>query len=78
MPDRLVVEVTEFETDDPALAGEMTMTTSLTPSDGGTDVEILHEGVPDAVPPADNEAGMQMALTNLARLLGGGQNEAET
>jgi len=77
VPDRLVVEVTEFETDDPALAGEMTMTTSLTPSDGGTDVEILHEGVPDAVPPADNEAGMQMALTNLARLLGGGQNEAE-
>ena len=69
VPDRLVVEVSEFETDDPALAGEMTMTTSLTPSGGSTEVEIVHEGVPDAVPRADNAAGMRMALTNLDRLL---------
>ena len=27
------------------------------------------EGVPDAVPAADNEAGTSMALANLARLL---------
>ena len=69
VPDRLVVEVTEFETDDPALRGAMTMTTILTPSEGGTEVAIVHEGVPDAVPPADNEAGTRMALANLARML---------
>jgi uncharacterized protein YndB with AHSA1/START domain len=74
VPDRLVVEVTEFETDDPVLAGEMTMTTSLTSNAGGTDVEIVHDHVPDAVSRDDNEAGMRMALTNLGRPLGGGPN----
>ncbi len=69
VPDRKVVEVTEFETDDPALQGAMTMTTTLTPTEAGTEVVIVHEGVPDAVPPADNEAGARMALANLARML---------
>ena len=69
IPDREVVEVTEFETDDPALRGEMTMTTSLTPTESGTEVLIVHEGVPDAVPRADNEAGTRMALAKLARML---------
>ncbi len=69
VPDRQVIEVTEFETDDPALRGEMTMTTTLTPTDAGTEVVIVHEGVPDAVRPADNEAGTRMALANLARML---------
>ena len=69
VPERQVVEVTEFETDDPALRGEMRMTTTLTPTGAGTEVVILHEGVPDAVPPADNEAGTRMALARLARML---------
>ena len=64
-----VVELIEFETDDPALQGEMTITTTLADQDGGTMVDVLHEGVPDAVPAADNEAGTSMALANLARLL---------
>src|SRR5262247_3080040 len=33
-----VVEVVEFETTDPALRGEMTITISLADADGGTDV----------------------------------------
>ena len=69
VPGREVVEVTEFETDDPALRGEMTMTTRLTPTEAGTEVVIVHEGVPDAVPRADNEAGTLMALARLARML---------
>ena len=69
VPDERVVEVFEFETDDPALRGEMTMTTTLTDADGGTDVVIVHEGLPDSVPPADNETGQRMALDNLARLV---------
>lgn len=59
----LVVEALGFETDDPALAGEMTMTTMITPTDVGAIV------VPDAVPRVDNEVGMEMALTKLAALL---------
>ncbi|MFF9765604.1 SRPBCC domain-containing protein [Streptomyces sp. NPDC014636] len=68
VPDALVVEVFAFETGDEALRSPMTMTTTLTAAGGGTDVEIRHEGVPDAIPPGDNELGARMALDNLARL----------
>jgi uncharacterized protein YndB with AHSA1/START domain len=68
-PDEQIVEVLEFETADPALRGEMTMTTTLTDAGDGTDVLVVHEGVPDAVPVADNETGMRMALARLARLV---------
>lgn len=70
VPDGRVVEVFEFETENPALRGTMTMTTTLTDAaDGGTDVLVVHEGLPDAVPAADNETGTRMALANLARLV---------
>ncbi|HEV8277026.1 MAG TPA: SRPBCC family protein [Streptosporangiaceae bacterium] len=68
VPDEHVVEVFEFETADPELRGEMTMTTTLTDADGGTDVLVVHEGIPDKVPPADNETGTRMALAKLAKL----------
>ena len=69
-PDEQVVEVLEFETADPALGGAMTLTTTLTDAEGGgTDVLMVHEGLPDAVPAADNETGTRMALENLARLV---------
>src|SRR5580704_14664837 len=38
VPDEQVVEVFEFETADPALAGTMTMTTTLADDGGGTDL----------------------------------------
>ncbi|QXJ21343.1 SRPBCC domain-containing protein [Actinomadura graeca] len=69
VPDERVVEVLEFETDDPALRGGMTMTTTLADIDGGTEVVIVHEGIPDAVSSADNEIGTHMALANLAALV---------
>ncbi|MFJ6836927.1 SRPBCC family protein [Streptomyces sp. NPDC091209] len=73
VPDERVVELVEFETADPGLRGEMTMTTELIDADGGTEVVIVHEGVPDAVPAADNETGTRMALDHLARLVERGQ-----
>ena len=69
VPDEQVIEVFEFETADPALGGTMTMTTTLTDADGGTDVLVVHEGIPDIVPPADSETGTRMALANLAKLV---------
>ena len=69
VPDELVVEVTEFETEDPALRGEMTITFTLTDADGGTDVVAAHEGLPRGVPPADNELGWQQSLAKLAALV---------
>ncbi|MEU8600261.1 SRPBCC family protein [Streptomyces parvulus] len=69
VPGERVVEVLEFESADPAFQGAMTMTTTLTDADGGTRVEVVHEGLPDAVPAADNEKGTRMALAKLAALV---------
>jgi uncharacterized protein YndB with AHSA1/START domain len=69
VPEQKVVEVVEFETADPALMGEMTITFWLTDApDGGTEVQALHEGLPPGVSPADNEAGWRMSLAKLAAL----------
>jgi uncharacterized protein YndB with AHSA1/START domain len=69
VPNAQVVEVDEFETDDPALRGEMTITITLADGNDGTDVLAVHEGLPRGVSPADNEVGWQMALAKLAALV---------
>ena len=69
VPDEQVVEVDEFETADPALRGEMTITITLADADGGTDLVALHEGLPSGVSTADNETGWREALTRLAALV---------
>src|ERR687884_679814 len=43
VPDEQVVEVVEFETTDPTLRGEMTITIALADADGGTDVLAVHD-----------------------------------
>ncbi|MBO3743076.1 SRPBCC domain-containing protein [Actinoplanes flavus] len=68
VPDAEVVEEFRFESGDPALRTVMTMTTTLTAVPGGTEVVIVHENIPDAIPAADNELGTRMALSNLADL----------
>jgi len=73
VPNEQVVEVMEFETADPQMRGEMTITFTLTEVDGGTDVLGIHEGLPPGVSPADNETGWRMALAKLARLVESGQ-----
>ena len=77
VPDERVVEVVEFETEDPALQGEMTITTVLTDADdgsGGTDLLGVHEGLPPGVAPADNEEGWRLSLAKLAALVEGRTN----
>ncbi|MDP9332913.1 MAG: SRPBCC family protein [Actinomycetota bacterium] len=69
VPNEQVVEVFEFETTDPELRGEMTITTTLADVDGGTDVRVAHEGIPGGVSTIDNETGTRMALANLATLV---------
>jgi uncharacterized protein YndB with AHSA1/START domain len=69
VPDELVVQATAFETGDPALQGEMTITYSLTEADGATDLVGVHEHLPAGVDPADNELGWSMALGKLAALV---------
>jgi uncharacterized protein YndB with AHSA1/START domain len=71
VPGEQVVEELAFETGDPDLAGTMTMTWSLRDVDGGTEVDLLHEGLPDAVRPEDNATGTRMSLAKLAAYVEG-------
>ena len=64
-----VVEVDEFETDDPAMRGAMTITITLADAAGGTELVAVHEGLPPGVPLADNETGWHMSLAKLAALV---------
>jgi uncharacterized protein YndB with AHSA1/START domain len=72
-PYERVVEVDEFETDDPALRRPMTSTITLTDAaDGGTDLAAVHEGLPSSVRPEDNELGWRESLDRLAALVENG------
>lgn len=77
VPDEQVVESVEFETEDPAMRGEMTITTTLADADGGTEILAVHDGLPPGLSPADNEAGWQEALAKLAALVEAGERERE-
>jgi uncharacterized protein YndB with AHSA1/START domain len=69
VPNELVVEADEFETDDPALRGEMLIAISLADASGGTELVAVHDGLPEGVSPADNEVGWREALARLASLV---------
>jgi uncharacterized protein YndB with AHSA1/START domain len=69
VPYERVLEVVEFETADPALRGEMTITISLADADGGTEIVAVHDGLPPGLSPADNEAGWRSSLDKLAALV---------
>lgn len=70
VPNELVVEVDTFESDDPALTGEMTSTIRLADAPGGgTDLFATHDGLPASVSPEDNETGWRHALDRLAALV---------
>jgi uncharacterized protein YndB with AHSA1/START domain len=69
VPNEQVVEVLEFETTDPALRGEMTITITLADAAGGTDLVAVHDGLAPGLPPADNETGWRMSLAKLAALV---------
>lgn len=70
VPEGKVVQVVEFETENPAMQGEMTITYTLADAaDGGTQLKGLHENLPPGLNPADNEVGWSMSLAKLARLV---------
>ena len=69
VPNELVLEVVEFETADPAMRGEMTISIALADADGGTDIVAVHDGLPRGLSAADNETGWHMSLAKLAALV---------
>lgn len=68
-PEREVVQVMEFESDDPAMQGEMTVRFTLGADGDGTVLHTTHEKVPPGVSLQDNELGWTMALDRLTALL---------
>jgi uncharacterized protein YndB with AHSA1/START domain len=69
VPNELVVEADEFESDDPAMRGEMTITIRLSDAPSGTELVATHEELPAGVSTADNEAGWRESLARLAALV---------
>lgn len=55
--------------DDPNLPGEMQTTISLKKVFCGTEVNIIQEGIPEAIPPEACYLGWQESLTLLAQLV---------
>jgi len=47
VPNELVVEADEFESDDPAMRGEMMTTITLSDADGGTELVAVHDRLPE-------------------------------
>jgi uncharacterized protein YndB with AHSA1/START domain len=55
--------------DDPNLPGEVQVTVTLKKVSVGTDISILQEGLPDAIPVEACYLGWQESLRNLAKLV---------
>lgn len=66
VPDRRIVQEGDFESEDPAFAGTMTMTWELKPVPEGTEVTVSAEDVPVGISQEDHEAGIGSTLENLA------------
>jgi uncharacterized protein YndB with AHSA1/START domain len=69
VPDVRIVQAVDFESDNPAFAGTMTMTWELVPADEGTRVEIRADNVPEGISAEDHAAGIASSLDNLASYL---------
>jgi len=55
--------------DDPNLPGEMQTTISIRQVSCGTELDIVQEGIPEAIPPEACYLGWQESLTLLAQLV---------
>jgi uncharacterized protein YndB with AHSA1/START domain len=68
-PPHRIVEAVSFVTNDPAFAGEMTMTATFEEVSGGTQVTLAFENLPPGLRAEDNERGAELSLRQLAQRL---------
>lgn len=66
VPGRRIAQSVEFESNDAAFAGEMTMTWSFDTTGKGTLVTVTADNVPNGISKADHDAGLRSSLENLA------------
>ncbi len=71
VPASKIVWAVRFESDDPAYAGEMLMTTTMEPAGSGSQITIACDDIPRGIRPEDNETGCRSTLNKLASFLGG-------
>jgi uncharacterized protein YndB with AHSA1/START domain len=67
VPGELIVYTDRF--DDPKLPGEIRVTVKLTPVSCGTEINIVQEGIPEAIPVEMCYLGWQESLAQLAKLV---------
>ena len=67
VPNKRICHTDKF--DDPQMAGEMRTTISLKQVFCGTELNILQEGIPEAIPPEACYLGWQESLALLAQLV---------
>ncbi|MEO7151332.1 MAG: SRPBCC family protein [Burkholderiaceae bacterium] len=67
VPNQLIRYTDRF--DDPNLPGEMRVTVNLKPVSCGTDLSIVQEGIPEAIPVEMCDLGWQESLAQLAHLV---------
>ncbi len=67
VPNERILNTDKF--DDPNLPGEMMTTVSLKPVSIGTEVNIVQEGIPDAIPQEECYLGWQESLMLLAQFV---------
>ena len=66
LPGRRITQSVEFESSDPAFAGDMTLTWSFDTAPEGTTVTVTADNVPNGISKADHDAGLRSSLENLA------------
>jgi uncharacterized protein YndB with AHSA1/START domain len=69
LPYERIVEEVEFQSNDPAFAGTMRVTTTLAEVADGTRVTIACENVPSGISGEDHEPGIGSTLRNLAAFI---------
>jgi uncharacterized protein YndB with AHSA1/START domain len=67
VPNELLRYTDKF--DDPNLPGEIQVTVSLKRVSAGTEVNVVQEGIPEAIPPDQCYLGWQESLVQLAQLV---------
>jgi uncharacterized protein YndB with AHSA1/START domain len=65
-PHKKIVQAINFDSDDIAFSGEMTMEINFKPEENGTRVTVLFKNIPPGIRPEDNEAGTELTLDKLA------------
>jgi uncharacterized protein YndB with AHSA1/START domain len=69
VPDTEVVQMVEFESEEPTMQESMTITYRLVDDGDGTILTGVHENLPPGLSPADNELGWNMSIGKLAELV---------